>query len=138
MQNIRAFEKTRTLRLVAISRDGGITFGPAAEDAQLPDPRNNADIIRVAPDAPLGSREAQMLLFSNTAHETRRINLTVRLSCDSGRTWPVSKVVEPGLAMYSVMARLTDGTIGLLYENGDAKGITFARFDVAWLGGSCR
>jgi sialidase-1 len=138
MQNIRAFEKTRTRRLVAISRDGGITFGPAAEDAQLPDPRNNADIIRVAPDVPLGSREAQMLLFSNTAHETRRVNLTVRLSCDSGRTWPVSKVVEPGLAMYSVMARLTDGTIGLLYENGDAKGITFARFDVAWLGGSCR
>jgi sialidase-1 len=65
------------------------------------------------------------------------VNLTVRLSCDSGRSWPVSKVVESGPAMYSVMARLPDGTIGLLYENGDAEGLTFVRFDLAWLGGDC-
>ena len=138
MQNIRAYEKTRTHRLVAFSNDGGITFGPAVEEPQLPDPRNNADVIRVAPDAPPGSREARILLFSNTADEGRRANLTVRLSCDAGRTWPVSKVVHAGPAMYSVMARLPDGTIGLLYENGAAQGITFVRFDLAWLGGDCR
>jgi sialidase-1 len=134
MQNIRAYEKTRTHRLVAISRDGGVTFGPVTEDPQLPDPRNNADIIRVAPDAPAGSRDAQMLLFSNTADETRRVNLTVRLSCDSGKSWPVSKVVQQGPAMYSVMARLPDGTFGMLYENGNAEGIAFVRFDLAWVG----
>jgi sialidase-1 len=137
MQNIRAFEKTRTHRLVAHSSDGGITYGAAVEEPQLPDPRNNADVIRVSPDAPAGSREAQMLLFSNTASETRRVDLTVRLSCDSGRTWPVSKVVHAGPAMYSTMARLPDGTIGLLYENGDAHGITFVRFGLGWLGGGC-
>lgn len=137
MQNIRAYEKTRTHRLVAISRDGGIRFGPATEDSALPDPRNNADVVRVGPDARPGTRAARMLLFSNTAHESRRVNLTVRLSCDSGRSWSVSKVVEPGLAMYSTMARLPDGTIGMLYENGDAKGITFVRFDLAWLGRGC-
>jgi sialidase-1 len=137
MQNIRAFEKSRTHRLVAISRDGGITFGAATEDPQLPDPRNNADVIRAAPDAPAGSRDARMLLFSNTADETRRVNLAVRLSCDSGRSWPVSRVVEAGPAMYSVMARLPDGTIGMLYENGAAKGLTFVRFDLAWLGAAC-
>jgi sialidase-1 len=137
MQNIRAYEKTRTHRLVAISRDGGLTFGVPAEEPQLPDPRNNADVIRVAPDAPASSREARMLLFSNTADETRRVNLTVRLSCDAGRSWPVSKVVHAGPAMYSVMARLPDGTFGLLYENGAAQGLTFVRFDLAWLGGGC-
>jgi sialidase-1 len=134
MQNIRAYEKTRTHRLIAFSRDGGITFGAVAEDPELPDPRNNADIIRIAPDAPEGSREAGMLLFSNTADETRRLNLTVRLSCDSGRSWPVSKVLESGQAMYSVMARLPDGTFGMLYENGNAQGMTFVRFNLAWLG----
>ena len=137
MQNIRAFEKTRTHRLVAHSRDGGVTYGPAVEEPQLPDPRNNADVIRVAPDAPAGSREARMLLFSNTASESSRVDLTVRLSCDSGRSWPVSKVVHAGPAMYSTMARLPDGTIGMLYENGAAQGITFVRFDLAWLGGRC-
>jgi sialidase-1 len=134
MQNIRAYEKTRTHRLMAVSRDGGITFGAATEDAQLPDPRNNADVVRVAPDVPAGSREAEMLLFSNTADETRRVNLTVRLSCDSGRSWPVSKVVHAGPAMYSVMARLPDGTFGMLYENGNAEGITFVRFSLDWVG----
>ena len=134
MQNIRAFEKTRTHRLVALSSDGGATFGTVVEERQLPDPRNNADVIRVAPNAPAGSREAAMLLFSNTADESRRVNLTVRLSCDSGRSWPGSKVIEPGPAMYSVMARLPDGTIGMLYENGDAQGITFVRFNLAWVG----
>jgi uncharacterized protein (TIGR02145 family) len=107
------------------------------EDPQLPDPRNNADVIRVAPDAPAGSRDARMLLFSNTADDARRVNLTVRLSRDAGRSWPVSKVVHAGPAMYSVMARLPDGTFGLLYENGAAKGLTFVRFDLAWLGGGC-
>ena len=138
MQNIRAYEKTRTHRLLAISRDGGITFGAVTEDPQLPDPRNNADVIRAVPDAPAGSRDARMLLFSNTADETHRARLTVRLSCDSGRSWPVSKVVEPGPAMYSVMTRLPDGTFGMLYENGAAEGLTFIRFNLAWLGGGCR
>lgn len=138
MQNIRAYEKTRTHRIVAMSRDGGITFGAPAEDPQLPDPRNNADIIRVSPDAPARSREAKMLLFSNTADEARRANLTVRLSCDSGTEWPASHVVQEGPAMYSVMARLPDGTFGMLYENGAARGLTFVRFDLAWLGHDCR
>jgi len=137
MQNIRAYEKSRAHRLVALSRDGGIAFGAAVEEPQLPDPRNNADVIRVAPDALAGSREGEMLLFSNTADTTRRVNLTVRLSCDAGRSWPVSQVVEAGPAMYSVMARLADGTFGMLYENGAAKGITFVRFNLAWLG-RCR
>jgi sialidase-1 len=138
MQNIRAYEKSRTHRLVAVSRDGGITFDAPVEEPQLPDPRNNADVIRVAPDAPAGSRDARMLLFSNTADETRRVNLTLRVSCDDGRSWPVSKVVQPGPAMYSVMARLPDGTFGMLYENGAAQGLTFVRFDLAWLGDVCR
>jgi sialidase-1 len=134
MQNFRAFEKTRSHRLVALSRDGGLAFGAVVEEPQLPDPRNNADIIRDAPDAPAASRDARKLLFSNTADETRRVNLTVRLSCDSGRSWPVSKVVHAGPAMYSVMARLPDGTFGVLYENGNAEGITFVRFSLDWVG----
>lgn len=133
MQNLRSFTKDRTHRLVAISRDGGITYDAARVEAQLPDPRNNADIIRVAPAAAPGSRDAQMLLFCNTADEAHLRNLTVRLSCDSGRTWPVSKVLHPEGAMYSTMARLPDGSFGILYENGNAQGLTFVRINLAWL-----
>lgn len=135
MQNIRAYPNQITHRLVAMSVDGGVTYSEAHEDLQLPDPRNNADIIRVAPDAKPGSRQAEMLLFSNTPDEQQRQDLSVRLSCDSGRTWPVIKPVEAGESMYSAMARLPDGTFGILYE---AKGgLHFARFNLAWLGGEC-
>ena len=136
MQNIRPF-RDGTSRLVAMSRDGGITFDAPVPDETLVDPRNNADIIRVHPDTATDSREAQMLLFSNTANAGKRVDLTVRLSCDSGRTWPVAKVLHPGPAMYSTMVRLPDGTFGILYENGVDGGMTFARFSLAWLDGNC-
>ena len=135
MQNIRAF-RDRTSRLVATSRDGGITFDGAVPDATLVDPRNNADIIRVHPDAAPAAHDARMLLFSNTANAGRRVDLTVRLSCDSGQTWPVARVLHPGPAMYSTMVRLPDGTFGIFYENGNGEGMTFARFNLAWLGWS--
>lgn len=134
MQNIRAFSQGVTHRIVAISRDGGVSYDAPRPEPQLPDPRNNADIVRAHPDAAPGTREARMLLFVNTASESTRENLTVRLSCDSGATWPVSKLVHAGPAMYATMARLPDGSHGVLYENGD-QGITFARFNLAWLGG---
>ena len=137
MQNIRAHAKGQDYRWVAVSEDGGIRFGAPVPERRLVDPRNNADILRMYPDAPPDSPEAQMLLFSNTANAGERVDLTVRLSCDSGQTWPVAKVLHPGPAMYSTMARLPDGSFGILYENGINDGLTFARFNLAWLGGGC-
>jgi sialidase-1 len=122
-------------RKVAISEDGGVTYGEVHLDRQLPDPTNNASIIRAYPDAPQGSARAKMLLFSNAANSTSRRNGTVRMSCDDGRTWPIAKVFQPGSMSYSTLATLPDGTVGLLYEPGT--GIRFATFDLAWLDGVC-
>ena len=57
--------------------------------------------------------------------------MTVRLSYDEGKSWPVSRLVHEGPSAYSSLAILHDGTIGLLYEGGEEhpyEGITFARF----------
>ena len=62
-----------------------------------------------------------------------RYRLTVRLSYDDGRTWPVSRLVEPGTAAYSALARLSDGQIGVLYESGGYRHLTFAAFALNWL-----
>jgi len=59
--------------------------------------------------------------------------MTVRMSYDEGRTWPVSRLVDPGSAAYSCLARLSDGHIGLLYESGGYKRVTFAAFGLEWL-----
>src|SRR5690606_4657453 len=71
-------------------------------------------IIRV--DRPKGK---SYLLFVNPDSEQitkhPRKNLTVKLSPDGGKTWPVSKVLEEGVSGYSDLAVL-DGTVYCLYE----------------------
>ena len=121
-------------RKVAISEDGGVTYGEVTIDRELPDPTNNASIVRAYPNAPEGSDRAKVLLFSNSGSQTSRTNGTIRMSFDDGETWPVAKVFQPGEMAYSTLATLPDGTIGLLYEPGH-NGIRFARFNLAWLQG---
>lgn len=123
-------------RKVAISSDGGASYGPVSVDEELPDPANNGSIIRAFPDAPVGSREAKVLLFSNAASQTERAHGTVRASCDDGASWPIAREFRAGAMAYSTLATLPDGKVGLAYEPGH-NGIVFATFNLAWLKGMC-
>lgn len=68
-----------------------------------------------------------------------RRNLTVRLSRDDGRTWPVSRVLEPGPSAYSDLAVLPGGEVLRFYERTlhDADGgkgksvLTVAKFPLS-------
>ena len=69
-----------------------------------------------------------------------RRNVTLKLSFDEGRTWPVSRVLEPEGSGYSDLAALEDGTILCFYERGTAEHparstgrLTLARVPLAWL-----
>ncbi|SDU78905.1 BNR repeat-like domain-containing protein [Jiangella alkaliphila] len=122
-------------RKVAISTDGGVTYGEVSIDRELPDPANNASIVRAFPNAPAGSARAKVLLFSNAASTSARNIGTVRMSCDDGETWPVARVFRTGSMSYSTLATLPNGNVGLLYEPGS--GIRLAEFNLAWLEGLC-
>jgi sialidase-1 len=119
-------------RAIAWSRDGGESWSPVSFDAALVEPVCQAALARFRPGAP----EDRRLLFSNPATPDRRVQLTVRLSPDDGRTWTVARVLETGASAYSSIAVLADGSVGVLYERGEEhpyERITFARFGVAWL-----
>lgn len=134
MRNIRVSKDQPTTRGVAVSRDGGETFGPAHGDPALPEPVCQGSILRFAWKA----ERPGLILFSNPASTEKRERLMVRLSTDDGRTWPASRVVWPGPTAYSCLVKLPDGTVGLLYEAGEKKSyerIDFARFDLAWVEG---
>ena len=67
---------------------------------------------------------------SDTA--ARRV-LTVRLSRDEAKTWPVSRVAESGPAAYSDMATNRSGDVLLVYEGDNYKTVKLVRFNLAWL-----
>jgi sialidase-1 len=117
-------------RFVSVSKDGGQTWTAPTEHAALVEPVCQASLVRY-PGTP--SRP----LFSNPA-STKRETMTVRLSPDDGRSWPMARVLHDGPAAYSCLTSLHDGTIGCLYERGDRtpyETITFARFPLGWLTG---
>lgn len=124
------------MRALATSQDGGASWSELSFDPTLIEPICQASLIRHVGHGAADSPSA--LLFSNPASKTSRVDLTVRLSYDSGKTWPVSRLLNPGRSAYSNLAILPDGTIACLYERGKAipyETITFARFTMDWLAG---
>lgn len=121
------------MRAVAWSRDGGATWSDVSFAADLPEPVCQASFIRYSGG---GRGDRSRLLFSNPANRRRRIDLTLRLSYDEGKTWPVAKRVHAGPAAYSSLAVLPDGFIGCLFEGGRESAheqIRFARVTLDWL-----
>jgi sialidase-1 len=119
-------------RAFAVSGDGGQTFGKLRWDNELVEPICQGSVLRFTLESAQGRNR---LLFSNPASRTRD-HLTVKLSYDEARSWPVSRTVYQGLSGYSDLAVLPDNSIGLLYENGTGHyhdKITFARFNLEWL-----
>ena len=64
------------------------------------------------------------------------------LTEDDGQTWPISRVLEPGMSAYSDRAVLPEATILCFYERGrevNAKQtkpislLTLTRFKMEWL-----
>jgi sialidase-1 len=129
--NMRSYHQ-EDCRAIATSSDGGLTWSEVTLDRTLIEPICQASFLRFTDQR---THAKNRLLFSNPA-STRRINMTVRLSYDEGKSWPVSKALYEGPSAYSALAVLPDMTIGCLYERGNKtpyETITFARFTVEWL-----
>ena len=131
MLNMRSY-RGQYCRSVAVSKDGGLTFTDPKPDETLVEPVCQASFLRYTDSKTHGRSR---LLFSNPA-SIRRNMMTVRMSYDEGKTWPVMKLLDPRFGAYSCLTVLPDMEIGLLYECGakDAyQTITFARFGLDWL-----
>ena len=76
-----------------------------------------------------------VLLFTNPRGPSRS-NLTIRLSRDDGRTWPVAKTTSSDLDGYSDLAVMPDTTILCIWEGGAQRyhdKIGAARFNLDWV-----
>ena len=128
--NMRNDDRRKKARATATSTDGGATWSKVVHDETLIESICQASMRRYTTAADGGK---DRILFSNPASTNRRVKMTVRLSYDEGRTWPVAKQIHAGGSAYSCLTVLPDRTIGLLYEKGGYKTITFACFTLGWL-----
>lgn len=131
MLNMRSY-RGQYCRSVAVSKDGGMTFGEASPDQTLVEPVCQASFLRYTESKTHGKSR---LLFANPASIKRNM-MTVRMSYDEGKTWPVMKLLDNRNAAYSCLTVLPDMDIGLLYECGEKnpyQTITFARIGIDWL-----
>jgi sialidase-1 len=131
--NMRNADRSSTIRALATSTDSGMTWSAVRHDAVLVEPICQASLLRY----PMPQGHSR-LLFSNPGHAEpgQRRDMTVRLSADEGKTWPVRRVLWPGPAAYSCLAVLPDGTVACLFEAGDQhpyERIVLARFRPDWL-----
>ena len=140
MLNIRT-ESRRNRRVITISNNGATGWSEPTFDEALFEPVCCGSLIRI-------SSSPSMLLFVNPDSRHRepirsgkasypRENLTAKLSFDEGTTWPVARVIDPGVAGYSDLAVAADGSIYCLYEHGGYmarnKVMSIVHFDLAWL-----
>lgn len=136
----------RSRRLITRSPDGATRWTKPAFADELLEPGCMAGIASHPGSAAV---PGAVLLFSNPhtterEHSSRR-DVSIKLSRDDGRTWPVSKTLQPGPSAYSDLAVLPDGTVLCFYESGTDKpaikskrdwayaNLTLARFNLEWV-----
>lgn len=135
-------ESKSNRKLITLSADGATGWSKSQFHPQLWEPICMASIA-------IYSTKPGVLLFSNPhmlaidkngkeipGGRGKRQNLSIKMSYDNGKTWPISRTLESGPSAYSDLSVLPDGSIICLYE-GD-KTIRLAKFTIDWLRNSPR
>ncbi|MCY3017434.1 MAG: sialidase family protein [Planctomycetota bacterium] len=142
LANIRS-ESRRNRRLLSISADGATGWSKPEFHEQLLEPVCMGSMARLADGGLLFANPDNLLVKGKEGKPGQnrdRRNLTIKLSRDDGKTWPVSQVVEAGPSGYSDLAVGPDGTIHCFFERGDVKtnyfhptALSLACFGLMWL-----
>ena len=121
-------------RTFARSRDGGQSFYELGEHVEISGRPVHVGLARY------GSGEdnhPEVLLFSHPVGVNHLIpggtEMTIYASTDGGRTWPVSKLIDPRPCRYSDLAVTADGTVLCMYTVGnvrDSEKLTVARLNI--------
>ena len=127
---INARVNGKGMRYVHTSTDEGKTW-TTKEAAEIIDPGCNASIIRK--NSMEEGNKKNRLLFSNAKSKKGRVNMTVRISYDEGKTWSEGKTIYEGPSAYSDLTVLENGDIGLFFEQDEYTKNPFVSFSLKWL-----
>lgn len=114
MLNMRNYErKEEQARQVAISKDGGITWENQHIDTNLPEPRCQGALLTIK------RKRKQLLLFTNPADPKKRVNMTLSISRDQGKSWEEKITIFDKHAAYSDLVELNNKQIFVFFEAGE-------------------
>ncbi|GAA2812244.1 hypothetical protein GCM10010522_32510 [Kribbella solani] len=116
-------------RIVSVSKDRGLTWSAPVMDG-------GTGTFNAVDAGMLGYTRGRVL-FSRP-DSPMRYNMTVSVSYDGTESLRYSRVINPGRSYYSDLARLSDGTIVLIYGcDGDIPSfplrVNVCRFNLEWL-----
>ena len=132
-------------RLTAVSENGMDDWKNKQFHSQLLEPICMGSMVRLTEGETFDKTRMLFVnpnnLFDNDGGKNKiRQNITIKLSYDEGKNWPVSKVIEPGLSGYPDISVGPDHMIYLIYENGGINGnhydpehLTFMKLNLEWL-----
>ena len=128
LQAMRSYHG-KNRRAMALSRDGGESWGKLYLDDALDTPVCQANILRYSWPA---DRNRSRVLFSSPMGKDRS-QLHVWLSYDECKSWPIRKRTHSGGSAYSNLVALPNDHVGVLYEKDGYKTISLATFSMGWL-----
>ena len=126
-------------RREAWSNDGGKTWTDYRIVDALPDGDQGRSYGCMGGLTRLPSQDHDILVFSNLDTDaSHRERVTVWVSLDGGKTWPVKRLVDGDRSGYSSLVAgrpntPSEGWIYLHYEHDPFKGAHLARFNLAWI-----
>ncbi len=124
-------------RTFVLSSDGGKTWSKPATWKELMGNACNAGLRRYTKgyEHKAWAKGKEEWLLHTLPSADRREKLRIYLSKDNGKTWPISREICHGEAVYSEITVLPDGTIALISEENDRPGfdIYYTRISLDWL-----
>jgi sialidase-1 len=135
---------------ISSSKDGATGWTPPEFHPDLYSPICFATAIRLSSSTSGDEKSRLLFAHPNNPNNTEvirpawgvrpRERMTVRVSYDEGKTWPVHRMLSSERCGYADLAIGADGMIYCLYERGYMKGnnlntryLSFARFNLEWL-----
>ncbi len=124
-------------RTFVLSSDGGETWSKPATWQELMGNACNAGFRRYTKgyEHKSWAKGKEEWLLHTLPSSDKREKLRIYLSQDNGKTWPISREICHGEAVYSEIAILSDGTIALISEENDRPGfdIYYTHITMDWL-----
>jgi sialidase-1 len=113
-------------RIMALSKIGGKKWQKTWVSNDLIDPICQGSMVSTIQHL---SRK-QIILFSNLDSQSKRENLTIKISEDNGYSWKSIKSICKTSAAYSDLVVLQNQEIGILFEKDNYSKIVFSTFNL--------